>query len=149
MNLDQLLARKPDARTLASWLEKVPYARFLGMQAKVDEQDILFVLPENKKLIGNPSLPALHGGVVGAFMEQAAAFELVAKMEQPVLPKIIDLSLDYLRPVRLATAYARCQVTRQGKVIANVSVTTWQEDPSKPNATARAHFLVKAKTADN
>ncbi len=142
MNLEQLLSRKPDAETLASWLHKVPYARFLGMQADVTAGEILFILPENKQLIGNPSLPALHGGVVGAFMEQAAAFELVAKMEQPVLPKIIDFSLDYLRPVRVQTAYAKCQVTRQGKLVANVSVTTWQEDETKPNATARAHFLI-------
>ena len=98
--------------------------------------------PENKKLIGNPSLPAIHGGVVGAFMEQAAAFHLIAKMDKPVLPKIIDFSLDYLRPARLRDTYAQCLLTRQGRYIANISITAWQEQIEQPNAIARAHFLL-------
>ncbi len=142
MSLQDVISREPNADTLALWIEKVPYATYLGIKAEVADGDITFILPENESLVGNPSLPALHGGVVGAFMEQAAAFELVAKMKNPVLPKIIDFSLDYLRPVRLKEAYAKCTVTRQGKMVANVSITVWQEDTAKPNATARAHFLI-------
>jgi acyl-coenzyme A thioesterase PaaI-like protein len=102
-------------------------------------------LPENKKLIGNPTLPAIHGGVVGAFMEQAAGFHLVAKMDNPVLPKIINFSLDYLRPSRLRDTFAQCTLTRQGRFIANVSIVAWQEKSDKPNAIARAHFLIPEK----
>lgn len=142
MSLSDVIRRDPDAATLALWLEKVPYAAYLGIRAEVDGDDILFILPRNEKLVGNSSLPALHGGVVGAFMEQAAAFHLIARMEQPVQPKIINFSLDYLRPVRLDEAYASCLLTRQGRMIANVAITTWQEDREKPNATARAHFLL-------
>jgi acyl-coenzyme A thioesterase PaaI-like protein len=75
-------------------------------------------------------------------MEQAAAFHLVAKMDEPVLPKVINFSLDYLRPTRLRDTYAQCILTRQGRFIANVSVTAWQEHSDKPNAIARAHFLI-------
>ena len=42
MNLEQLIERSPDAETLALWLEKVPYAAYLGIQAEVDADDILF-----------------------------------------------------------------------------------------------------------
>jgi uncharacterized protein (TIGR00369 family) len=142
MSIADLIAREPDESTLQEWLARVPYATYLGMRAHLENDDIVFVLPENKKLIGNPSLPALHGGVVGAFMEQSATFQLLAKMSRPVLPKIINFSLDYLRPVRLQDAYARCSVTRQGKMVANVQINVWQEQPQKPNATARAHFLI-------
>ena len=124
MNLADLLRQEPDAETLRQWLRKVPYASYLGIDAQVHGNEILFVLPQDKKLIGNPTLPAVHGGVVGAFMEQAATFHLIAKMEEPTLPKIINFSLDYLRPTRLRDTYAQCTLTRQGRFIANVSITT-------------------------
>jgi acyl-coenzyme A thioesterase PaaI-like protein len=127
---------------LQLWLKKVPYAVFLGIKAELHEREILFILPKDNKLVGNPSLPALHGGVVGAFMEQAAAFHLIAKMDKPVLPKIINFSLDYLRPARLCDTYAQCKLTRQGRLIANVTITAWQENSNQPNAIARAHFLL-------
>jgi acyl-coenzyme A thioesterase PaaI-like protein len=142
MTLSEIIHDEPNADTLRRWIEKVPYATYLGTEAEVHGNEILFLLPANKKLIGNPTLPAIHGGVVGAFMEQAAGFYLVAKMDNPVLPKIIDFSLDYLRPSRLRDTFAQCTLTRQGRFIANVSITAWQEQSDKPNAIARAHFLV-------
>lgn len=142
MTLADVIRQKPSAETLQLWLKKVPYAAFLGIRAELHDNEILFILPQDKKLIGNPSLPALHGGVVGAFMEQSAAFHLIAKMDKPVLPKIINFSLDYLRPARLRDTYAQCRLTRQGRFIANVTITAWQEQIEHPNAIARAHFLI-------
>lgn len=142
MSLSELLQREPDGETLQLWLQKVPYAAYLGIRAEVHGNELLFVLPQDKKCIGNPTLPALHGGVVGAFMEQAAAFHLVARMTEPALPKVINFSLDYLRPCRLRETYAQCILTRQGRQVANVSITAWQEQSDQPNAIARAHFLI-------
>jgi len=142
MSLADLIQRDPDTDTLKLWLKKIPYASYLGIEANVEGNDILFKLPPDDKLIGNASLPALHGGVVGAFMELAGSIQLVAKMEKPVLPKVINFSLDYLRASRLRDTYARCKIIRQGRQIANVSITAWQEDIDAPNATARAHFLI-------
>ncbi len=142
MNLADLLAQEPNAATLSAWLKKVPYAAYLDIRAEVRGDDILFILPANEKLIGNPSPGALHGGVVGAFMEQAGTFHLLARMENPVLPKIIDFSLDYLRPAQLRDTYARCELNRQGRFIANVSISAWQHRENEPAAIARAHFLI-------
>ncbi len=142
MSLADVIQQAPSSKTLQLWLKKVPYAVFLGIRAELCDSEIIFILPKDEKLIGNPSLPALHGGVVGAFMEQAAAFHLIAKMAKPVLPKIINFSLDYLRPARLCDTYAQCKLTRQGRLIANVTITAWQEQSDLPNAIARAHFLI-------
>ena len=143
ISLTELLQREPDADTLTLWLQKIPYAVYLGIRAEVEDNGILFVLPADRKLIGNPTLPAIHGGVVGAFMEQAATLHLLAKMDDPVLPRIINFSLDYLRPARLRDTFARCVLTRQGRQIANVSITAWQENSELPVSIARAHFLVQ------
>ena len=142
MTLADIILQEPSVEVLQLWLKKVPYAVFLGIRADLQDGEILFILPQDKKLIGNPSLPALHGGVVGAFMEQAAAFHLIAKMDKPVLPKIINFSLDYLRPAQVQNTYAHCTLARQGRLIANVCISVWQEDREKPNAIARAHFLL-------
>lgn len=142
MSLAELLHRQPDGTTLAAWLKRVPFAAYLDMQAELQGSDILFTLPENEKLIGNPILPAIHGGVVGGFMEQAASLHLIARMERPVIPKTINFSLDYLRPTRYRATLARCELTRQGRQVANVGVTAWQENYDEPCAIARAHFLI-------
>jgi acyl-coenzyme A thioesterase PaaI-like protein len=142
MSLSDLIQHEPNADTLQLWLKRVPYAAYLGIKAEVHGSEILFILPQDKKLIGNPTLPAIHGGVVGAFMEQAAAFHLIAKMDDPVVPKIINFSLDYLRPARLRDTYAQCTLTRQGRFIANISIAAWQEQRDRPCAIARAHFLI-------
>ena len=146
MTLSELLRHEPDEETLQRWLGKVPYAAYLGIRAEVHGNEILFILPGDEKLIGNPILPALHGGVVGAFMEQAGAFHLVANMAEPTLPKVIDFSLDYLRPCRLRHPYAQCVLTRQGRQVANVNITAWQVQRDQPNAIARAHFLIPETT---
>ena len=148
MTLSDIIHHEPNANTLQRWLKKVPYAAYLGVKAQVNNDEILFILPKDRKLIGNPTLPAIHGGVVGAFMEQAAAFHLIAKMDNPVLPRIIDFSLDYLRPARLCDIYAQCTLTRQGRYIANVSITAWQEQCDEHTAIARAHFLIPERETD-
>jgi uncharacterized protein (TIGR00369 family) len=142
VKLSELLGRQPDAATLQQGLDRVPYARHLGIRAELRGSELVFVLPRSEALVGNPTLPAVHGGVVGAFMELAGAFHLLARMEQPVLPKVIDFSLDYLRPTRLRETYAECEVTRQGRYVANVAIKAWQERRDTPCAIARAHFMV-------
>lgn len=123
-------------------VDNIPYAQFIGLKFQRLGQDILFHLPANPDNIGNPILPAIHGGVIGGFMELAASLQLVMTMDSVALPKIVDFSLDYLRAGRLKDTYAECQVWRQGSRVANVAITAWQSKRESPIATARAHFLL-------
>jgi len=131
-----------DSGNFDAVVEAIPYARLLGMKLHSMDLQPTFILPENKDNIGNPVLPAIHGGVIGGFMETSAALHLLMTMETIAMPKIIDFSLDYLRAGRLQDTYASCQVWRQGNRVANVAVNAWQTDPGQPIATARAHFLL-------
>ena len=123
----------------------IPYARKIGMACQADQGSALFILPGNDRNIGNPMLPAIHGGVIGGFMEMAAAMHLMLFMDEPGVPRVIDFSLDYLRPGKVVDTFARCEVTRQGNRVANVSVIAWQKDTSTPIATGRAHFKLKQR----
>jgi acyl-coenzyme A thioesterase PaaI-like protein len=93
-------------------------------------------------LIGNPVLPALHGGTLGALLESAAIFELLWRAETVVLPKTITLTVDYLRSGAPQDTHARGVVTRHGRRVTNVRMEAWQGDRKTPVATAHAIFLV-------
>ena len=124
-------------------LQAIPYAQLIGMDFQKFGQDVIFKLPDNINNIGNPILPAVHGGVVGGFMEMSAAMHLLMFLDTPTMPKIVDFSLDYLRAVKGGRdTFAECQVVRQGSRVANVIINAWQTRREEAVATARAHFLL-------
>ena len=140
--LRPLLEQARQDREPQQILDVIPYSSFIGVKAKIEDNRILYFMPEQHSNIGNPSLPAIHGGVIGGFMELSAAVELLYTLNIEKIPKVADFSLDYLRPGRFQTTYASCSVLRHGKKLVNVSVVAWQDSPEKPIATARCHFLV-------
>ncbi|HYM33462.1 MAG TPA: PaaI family thioesterase [Candidatus Cybelea sp.] len=125
------------------FVEAIPYFRFLGLKLRETPQGLLCILPGDTKLIGNPLLPALHGGVVGALLEAAGISQLVWQSGLQTVPKTITITVDYLRSARPVETFAQGIVTRQGRRVANVRVEAWQEDRSKPVAAAHAHFLLQ------
>ncbi|MCC5858525.1 MAG: PaaI family thioesterase [Ectothiorhodospiraceae bacterium] len=129
-------------RDYARAMALFPYARFLGIGFREERGELLFHMPFHQRIIGNPVMPALHGGAIGAFMEHAAIMHLLWNMESAMQPKVVDFSIDYLRPGRPEDIHAVCRVVRQGQRVANVSVETWQSNREQVVATARAHFLL-------
>ena len=125
---------------LAAW----PYARFLGMQARLDAGGLIGVLPFSPHLVGNPLIPELHGGVVGGFLELTALAQLAADAEGQRAPRTVDITIDYLRPARDRVTYARPEVIKRGRRVANLQVTAWQDDPKSPVATLRGHFVLRS-----
>lgn len=122
----------------------VPYASFLGIQIGLHEGQPRSRLPFRPGLIGNPMLPALHGGVTAAFMENAAMLHLLLQLDEDRTPKSIDFSIDYLLSGRPEDCHAQCEISRAGSRVAHTVIRCWQSDPAKPIAIARAHFLLAA-----
>lgn len=131
-----------ERRDYQAVVDLVPYARLLGMDFSEQDGELLFRLVYRDQNIGNARVPALHGGVIGAFMEHSAILQLMWNLETTVLPKVVDFTIDYLRPGRPFATYARCNVLRQGQRVANVAVEAWQDDPQRLIAVARTHFLL-------
>ena len=127
---------------LKELLERIPYAQFLGVQAELAGDEMTAILPFGEHLVGNPTLPAIHGGVLGAFMEMTALAQLSIKEGQARQPRVIDVSIEYLRSGRPLTTYARAEIKKVGRRIANVHVEAWQEQRAAPIAALRGHFLV-------
>lgn len=122
----------------------VPYARYLGVRVQQSEQGLRSVLPFRPGLVGNSVLQALHGGVTAAFMENAALLVMLLRLDESRMPKSIDFSIDYLAPALARETYADCKVTRLGARVAQVQISCWQTESSRPIAVARAHFLLRS-----
>ncbi|HUS24644.1 MAG TPA: PaaI family thioesterase [Candidatus Binatia bacterium] len=127
---------------------RIPYAGFLGVQIELRADEPLFRLPFRKSLIGNQVLPALHGGVVAGFMENAAMLHLLLVLDESRVPKSIDFSLDYLRSAAAIETFAACDVARLGRRVAHVQIRCWQlekDGRERDVALARAHFLLASE----
>jgi uncharacterized protein (TIGR00369 family) len=141
-DLEALVRQAHERNDYNPLVSLIPYAQLIGIECLRLGDDVVFRLPAKQDNIGNPTLPALHGGVIAGFMEHAALLHLLVFMGVVQLPKIIDFSIDYLRAGLYRDTYAQCQVWRQGRRVANVSISAWQTTQTEPIAIARAHFKI-------
>lgn len=141
-----LLKEARAAGTPERVLQAIPYARFLDLRLEASDDPAapgpVTVMPFSQKIVGNPVLPAIHGGVTGALLESAAIFAMLAELQVPALPRTINITIDYLRSGRPQDTRAVGMVTRLGRRVASVHAEAWQDDRRRPIATALAHFLV-------
>ena len=137
----------PQQRVTAA-IERVPYARFLGLRAELKGDELTLIMPFGEHLIGNPLLPALHGGAVGALMEVTALTQLAIASRSTTFPKTIDIGIDYLRSGRPLDTYARARVVKIGRRIANVQAEAWQNERSQPIAALHGHFKTPENTGN-
>ena len=145
---------------LRALVDGVPYIQYLGVRIDRRGDELTAVLPFDEKLIGNPMLPALHGGVTAAFLEVTAVitlswsylwediesgaldFELPQGPALPRLPKTVDFSIDYLRSGLPRDAYARARINRSGRRYASVHVEGWQDNRDRLFAQGTGHFVM-------
>ncbi len=125
----------------------IPYLQFLGMRFERSGDELTAVLPFTPHLIGNPVIPALHGGVTAAFLEVTAIVGLVwaglgEGVQVSALPKTIDLTVDYLRAGQPKDSFARARINRSGRRYASVQVEAWQDDLARLFAQGNGHFLM-------
>ncbi len=128
---------------LSAMLARIPYAQFLGVRAELAGDEMTLVMPFSEHLIGNTVLPALHGGVVGSFLEMAALAQLSISVGLARQARPIDVTVEYLRSGRPMTSFARAQIKRVGRRVANVHVEAWQEARDRPIAALHGHFHLK------
>ena len=156
--LARLEAQRDDV--LDRLAQAVPYNRFIGVKFDRLGDELTGRMPFAEVLVGNPFLPAIHGGVTGAFLEITAltqlawdrvwsildaggeAAENVAAGTFPAWPKTIDITIDYLRSGRPRQTFSRARVQKAGRRVAHVHVEAWQDSRERPIAMLRGNFLM-------
>ncbi len=124
----------------ASPFANSPFARCLGIRVSADGT---LVMPFSPRIIGNPILPAIHGGMTGAFLETTAIVGVMRELGISSLPKPIGLTINYLRSGRALDSYARASIVKQGRRVVAFEAQAWQDDPAKPIASAFGHFMLR------
>ncbi|TDP81225.1 acyl-coenzyme A thioesterase PaaI-like protein [Aquabacterium commune] len=130
--------------TLAVPTGRSPYVDFLNVhqQPQIDAGPV-FRMPYKPELIGNPVLPALHGGILAGFGETAMILHLLATNPGMAgIPRSVDFAIAYMRSAKPIDTFAQSTTVRQGNRVALVMVSLWQDDPQRPVVQARGHFLM-------
>jgi len=155
----QVIKQRRDV-ALRRLVASIPYVNFMGIYFERRGDELTAIMPFRDDLVGNPALPALHGGATAAFLEIASVIELTWSTlwnaiekdhmapddieigKTLLMPKTIDFTVDYLRSGLPRDGYARARINRAGRRYASVSVEAWQDNRSRLFATASGHFIV-------
>jgi uncharacterized protein (TIGR00369 family) len=114
-----------------------PYAQTLGL---IIEGDGCIRMPFQPSLIGAPE--RLHGGAVAGLLELAALLALGNAAGAGVTLKPVTITIDFLRAGAMHDTFAVAEIARQGRRIANIRATAWQESREKPIATAHLNVML-------
>ncbi len=124
-----------------------PYADTLGLVVEPgDAGPPIIMMPFDQAVTGRPRF--LHGGAIGGLLEIAAIASLWHAIEGEeggeAAPKIkpINVTIDFMRGGRDKETRALGIVTRLGNRVANVEAHAWQDDRSRPIASARMNYLI-------
>jgi len=127
---------------LQAFVDSIPYASFIGVGVRKVGGELTCVLPFKEDNVGNPMLPALHGGVLSALLETAAILQITHEVDSEHLTKPVNVNIDYLRSAKPVETFARAYITKQGRRVANVRAEAWQDDRNRPVAALHGHFLL-------
>ena len=143
MSLVERIRAARESGEVQAAVDIIPYARFLGITAELDGRGrLLCTLPPRPGLVGSLETGALHGGVVGAFLETVGGLEVLWRRESDVMPRTVNITVDYLRGGGPVPTRATGIITKLGRRVANVRVEAWQEDEAKPIAHGHIHLLL-------
>ncbi|GJL94538.1 MAG: thioesterase [Hyphococcus sp.] len=119
-----------------------PISDWFGFSVETTDTGAVYGLAFDESHIGNPLIRALHGGVIGAFLEFAAQCELTERLDNGAAIKTVNVDIDYLASSKAADMKASATITRLGRRIAFVEATGWQDDPDRPVAKARLRIRI-------
>lgn len=133
---------KLDVSVLDGLIRNPPFHQWMGVTATLVEADrVILRIPPNPDFVGNPFVPAVHGGIVAALIDLAGGAALFAKLQFPT--PTIDMRVDYLRPAFAGKPLnAEARVKALGKTVAFVDIDVTDDD-KRLVATGRCTYSVK------
>tara|TARA_R110002073_G_scaffold319392_4_gene493984 strand:+ start:4187 stop:4630 length:444 start_codon:yes stop_codon:yes gene_type:complete len=138
------LSQMKDRKTFDESLDISPYLKMMDFRLKRQNEILITVMKFHSDLMGTPVPPALHGGTVASILEISATMQLIWDMDMAkdvfIIPKTIDITVDYLRRGKPEDTFAQARVFRRGRRFATLHVKAWQSNAKKPISTAVLHF---------
>lgn len=139
----------PDS--LAQLFESTPYVKLLGMRFQSVESGLVVMeVPFRDELVGNPELPALHGGVISSLLDTcggAAVWSLLGPSDRV---STVDLRVDYLRPGRSEILIGVGRVIRVGNRVGVSELKAYHPDAEdRPVAVGTGVYNVRRGAAED
>jgi len=119
-----------------------PYADMIGARRNRATGEPILTVSWSQEIEGRPGF--VHGGVIGGLLEMACYEALTVEFRNEPLSRMksINIAVDYLRGAVPIDTHAVAHIVRIGKRVANAAAVCWQDDRSRPIATARMHILL-------
>ncbi len=120
------------------------YAQSLGIVVHEASGDTpILAIPFGRNVEGRPQ--HLHGGATAGLLENAGYAALRMRLladERTAILKPINVTVQYLSAGKSKTSYAQGRITRIGRRNANITVEAWQDDRTRPIASAVMNILM-------
>lgn len=109
--------------------QHIPLNRWLGLKAvEIQPGRVRVELPFKPELIGNPEIPALHGGAISATLDTTGGLAVWSQARPMDRVSTIDLRIDYLRPGRSDVLVATAEVVRLGNRVGVAQLRAFHPD---------------------
>lgn len=120
------------------------YARALGITVHSAEGDApVLTVDFGPNVEGRPQ--HYHGGATAGLLENAGYAVLRARLDaegRKVKLKPVNITVQYLSAGKSRPSFAVGRITRMGRRNANITVEAWQDDRSRPIASAVMNILM-------
>jgi uncharacterized protein (TIGR00369 family) len=125
----------------------VPHNQALGIRVlDLTETEVVFELPYDARLVGNPDTGTLHGGAITALLDACSGAAVFAALTDLVPIATLDLRIDYLKPAepgKTVTGKASCyKMTRN---VAFTRAVAYHDDPDDVIAHSVGTFMLSTK----
>ena len=126
-------------RRIESALEKVPFARLIGIELE-DVQAGIATLAFNVREELKQNHGVVHGGAVASLIDSATAFAVISVLPPDERATTADLTISFLRPLTKGRARCAAKVLRAGRRLIVVSAEL-SDDAGNLTATALTTYI--------
>ncbi len=124
--------------------EGIPFNRVLGIKVDaVEDTHCVTRIPFKPELIGNPTIPAIHGGVLSALADTAGGLAVLTRLDVLAGVSTIDLRIDYLRPAGAADLICHAEAIRVGNRVGVTKMRIFQEENDVTIAECRGVYNIR------
>ncbi len=129
----------------------IPFNKLLGLRClEINDGDVRVELPYRPDLVGNPEIPALHGGAISSTLDTTGGLAVWSQAGPHDRVSTIDLRVDYLRPGRAEPLIVVAQVVRIGNRVGVAELRAFHPDAEdRPIAAGMGVYSVKRDNGGN